>query len=87
MTLLGLALAAPAAAQTTAVRFSRLVSMRGSPVLDAVVVVAGKRIKAVGQDDGAVPAGARVIDLRPLTGLPGRRYSSVPFASHHGCTS
>lgn len=70
-TLLGLLLATPVAAQVTAVRFSRLVTMRGSPVMDAVVVVDGKRIKTVGQGDAAVPAGAHVIDLRPLVGLPG----------------
>lgn len=69
--LVGLWLAVPAAAQVTAVRFSRLIPMRGSPVPDAVVVVEGQRIKAVGQGDGAVPQGAQVIDLRPLAGLPG----------------
>lgn len=45
--------------------------MRGAPLADAVVVVEGQRIKAVGQGDPAVPPGARLIDLRPLVGLPG----------------
>jgi imidazolonepropionase-like amidohydrolase len=68
---LGLGMTVHATAQVTAVRFSRAMTMAGSPVTDAVVVVEGKRIKAVGQGDGAVPAGARVIDLRPLVGIPG----------------
>ena len=61
---------APAAAQPTAVRFARLITMRGPAVSDAVVVIEGKKIKTVGQGDGAIPSGARVIDLRPATGLP-----------------
>lgn len=61
----------PLAAQVTAVRFSRLIPIASAPVSDAVVVIDGNRIRAVGQGDGAVPAGARVIDLRPAVGLPG----------------
>ena len=64
--------AAPtASAQTTALRFSRLVDGTGRVLTDAVVVVQGDRITAVGAGPGAVPNGARVIDLRPLTGIPG----------------
>ena len=66
-----LLLAGPARGQTTAVRFSRLIPMRGPAVPDAVVVIEKDRIRSVGQGDGAVPAGARVVDLRPLVGLPG----------------
>src|SRR5262245_30153190 len=40
--------AIPATAEVTAVRFSRLLTMRGTPVIDGVVVVEDKRIKAVG---------------------------------------
>ncbi|MEO7966028.1 MAG: amidohydrolase family protein, partial [Gemmatimonadaceae bacterium] len=36
-----------------------------------VVIVRGDRIERVGTGDGAVPAGAKVVDLRPLTGIPG----------------
>lgn len=68
---LALSAAAPLAGQVTAVRFSRLITMRGAPILDAVVVVEGKRIRAIGQGDGAVPSGAKVLDLRPAVGLPG----------------
>ena len=70
-TLFALSAFTPLAGQVTAVRFSRLVTMRGAPILDAVVIVEGKRIRAVGQGDGAVPAGAKVLDLRPAVGLPG----------------
>ena len=70
-TLFALSAFTPLAGQVTAVRFSRLVTMRGAPILDAVVIVEGKRIRAVGQGDSAVPAGAKVLDLRPAVGLPG----------------
>ena len=60
-----------AAAEVTAVRFERLVNPPGDVVRDAVVIVEGDRITKVGSGDAAVPAGARVIDLRPLTGIPG----------------
>ena len=54
----------------TAIRFGKL--WDGSKVItDAVVVVNGDRITAVGTGNGAVPAGAQVIDLRKYFGLPG----------------
>jgi imidazolonepropionase-like amidohydrolase len=61
----------PALAQVTAVRFGRLIDGRGKIVEDAVVVVLGERITRVGSGDAGVPPGAGVIDLRPLTGIPG----------------
>jgi imidazolonepropionase-like amidohydrolase len=62
--------AAPAPAQIRVVRFGQL--WDGARVVpDAVVTVSGARITAVGAGDAAVPAGADVVDLRPLTGLPG----------------
>ncbi len=65
-----LVLTTAAQAQTTALRFSKL--WDGSKVVtDAVVVVSGDRITAVGTGNGAVPAGAEVIDLRKYFGLPG----------------
>src|SRR5256885_1528617 len=70
--LLVLGLAAPAAApQTTAIRFARLVDGMGHTLTDAVVVIQGDRITSVGSGARAIPAGAEVIDLRPLTGIPG----------------
>lgn len=62
--------ALPADAQTSAVRFKSL--WDGTRVIpDAVVVVDGDRIRAVGTGDGAVPAGVAVVDLRAYTALPG----------------
>jgi imidazolonepropionase-like amidohydrolase len=58
-------------AQVTAIRFGRLVDASGQVRQDAVVVVTGERITAVGTGNGAVPSGATVIDLRRYTGLPG----------------
>ena len=60
----------PAMAQTQAVRFGRLWDGERT-IADAVVVVEGDRIVSVGSGTGAVPAGARVVDLRRFTGLPG----------------
>ena len=57
--------------QVTAIRFGRLIDARGQAHQDAVVVVEGERISTVGTGDGAVPAGATVVDLRRYTGLPG----------------
>jgi imidazolonepropionase-like amidohydrolase len=67
-------LAAPApraSAQVTAIRLGRLIDARGQARQDAVIVVEGERILTVGTGDGAVPAGATVVDLRRYTGLPG----------------
>src|SRR5690349_10106998 len=60
-----------AVAQTTVLRFTRLVDVPDHVVDDAVVVVQGERITTVGSGTKAIPAGAKVIDLRPLTGIPG----------------
>lgn len=57
--------------QATVLRFGRLVDGRGGVIRDAVVVVEGERVSKVGAGDAAVPVGARVIDLRRYTGLPG----------------
>jgi imidazolonepropionase-like amidohydrolase len=52
----------------TAIQVGRLVNGDGSVVNDAVIVVEGDRIVSVGS---AVPADAKVIDLRRFTALPG----------------
>jgi imidazolonepropionase-like amidohydrolase len=57
--------------QTKAIRFARLVDGTGTVRNDAVVVVDSDRITSVGTGLGAIPKGARIIDLRPLTGIPG----------------
>ncbi len=60
----------PTSAQTSAIRFGRL--WDGTRVIrDAVVVVDGDRIRAVGSGDTAVPGGIPVVDLRAYTALPG----------------
>lgn len=69
--LLLLLAAVPLAAETMAVRFGRLIHGNGKVTNDAVVVIDGETIVAVGSGDAAVPAQAKVLDLRPLTGLPG----------------
>ncbi len=59
------------AGSATAIRFGRVVDGRGQVTRDAVVVVEGERIASVGSGDGAVPAGASVLDLRRYTAVPG----------------
>jgi imidazolonepropionase-like amidohydrolase len=63
--------AAPIWAQTTAVRFGSLVDGSGAVLKDAVVVIEGERVVRVGTGAAAVPAGAKVIDLRRYVGMPG----------------
>ena len=63
--------AAAALFAITAIRFGRLIDGRGGVTHDAVVVVEGEKITAVGTGDTAVPKNATVIDLRRFTGLPG----------------
>jgi imidazolonepropionase-like amidohydrolase len=57
-----------AAAEVTAIRFGQLIDGHGQVLRDAVVVVEGEKVTAVGT---TVPAGATVIDLGRYTGLPG----------------
>ena len=45
--------------------------MQGAPISDGVIVIEGDRIRSVGSGTRAIPAGATVIDLRPLTAMPG----------------
>ncbi len=67
--LLTLAAQQPQQPQLVAIRAGTLIDGRGGPpVRNAVIVVRGDRIESVG---GAVPAGARVIDLSRMTVLPG----------------
>ena len=64
-------LAAQAAPQQTAIRFGSLVDGTGRVLRDAVVVTNADSIVSVGTGAAAVPRGARVIDLRRYTGIPG----------------
>jgi imidazolonepropionase-like amidohydrolase len=57
-----------ASAAVTAFRFAQVIDGRGGVIRDGVIVVDGERIVSVGSD---IPAGAKVVDLRPLTAIPG----------------
>jgi imidazolonepropionase-like amidohydrolase len=60
------------ATSVTAVRCGRLVDVVAGEVLaDRVVLVRGERIDSVRPDDGSVPDGAEVLDLREHTVTPG----------------
>jgi imidazolonepropionase-like amidohydrolase len=61
----------PSPTAVTALRFGRLVDGKGAVLEDAVVVVEGERITRVGHGEAAIPPGARVIDLKRFTGIPG----------------
>jgi imidazolonepropionase-like amidohydrolase len=65
-----MAVPASALAQTKAVRFGRLWD-GGRVIADAVVILDKDRIVRVGSGTKEIPAGAEVIDLRPLVGIPG----------------
>ncbi len=67
-----LIVAAPLAAQqVTALRFGAMVDASGRSTPDAVIVVQADTIVSVGRGSRAVPGGARVIDLRRYTAIPG----------------
>jgi imidazolonepropionase-like amidohydrolase len=56
----------------TLVRAGRLVDVVAGEVgTDRLVTIRGERIESVGPDDGSAPEGARVVDLRRYTVLPG----------------
>jgi len=59
------------AQQVTALRFGAMVDASGRSTPDAVIVVQADTIVRVGTGSSAVPAGARVIDLRRYTAIPG----------------
>ena len=76
VSLMGCAVAPPTPVDTfgtgvTALRFRALVNATGPAIRDAVIVVRGDSIVAVGSGESAVPAGARVVDLRRYTAIPG----------------
>jgi len=60
-----------ASSAITALRFKALVDPGGTSTPDAVVLVQGDTIVRVGRGAGAIPAGARVVDLRRYTAIPG----------------
>jgi imidazolonepropionase-like amidohydrolase len=58
-------------ARVTALRFRALVDPSGRSTPDAVVVVHADTIVSIGTGTRAIPAGARVVDLRRYTAIPG----------------
>jgi len=67
----GASLSAQTPPTLTAIRFGSLVDGTGRVVRDAVVVTNADTVVSVGSGTSAVPRGARVIDLRRFTGIPG----------------
>ena len=68
------ALARTTSAQTsglTALRFGAVVNPDGRSMKDGVIVVQGDTIVRIATGAGAIPAGARVVDLRRYTAIPG----------------
>ncbi|MDB4915635.1 MAG: amidohydrolase, partial [Gemmatimonadetes bacterium] len=66
--------AAPLHAQAsglTALRFRSLVNGTGAAVNDVVIVVQADTIVSVGSGSSAIAAGARIVDLRRYTAIPG----------------
>jgi imidazolonepropionase-like amidohydrolase len=57
--------------KTTVLRFGAVVTGQGQVIPDGIIVVEGDRIQSVGPARSPVPAGAEMIDLRPLTAIPG----------------
>ena len=60
-----------AQAPLTAIRFGSLIDGTGRVLRDAVVVTNADTVVSVGTGANAVPRGARVVDLRRYTGIPG----------------
>jgi imidazolonepropionase-like amidohydrolase len=60
-----------AAKTARAIRFGRLVDMKGKVWANAVVLVEGERIKEISSDAKFMPGNAEVIDLSKYTGIPG----------------
>ncbi|MSR36005.1 MAG: amidohydrolase family protein [Gemmatimonadetes bacterium] len=58
-------------AGVVALRFAAVVNPGQPTITDAVVVVRGDKIVSVGSGAATIPAGAWIVDLRPLTAIPG----------------
>ena len=54
-----------------ALRFGTIITMQGAPITDGVIVIDGDRITSVVPARSPIPQGAEIIDLRPLTAIPG----------------
>ena len=61
----------PIQAQTTTLRFSSLITGQGETITDAVVVIENNKIIKVASGKKQIPKNTKLIDLRPLTAIPG----------------
>lgn len=64
-------LLAASAEAATALRFGKMADGSGKTATDVVIVVDGDKIVSVGRGQGAIPAGATVVDLSKYTAIPG----------------
>ncbi|MGB5025469.1 MAG: amidohydrolase family protein [Saprospiraceae bacterium] len=58
-------------AQLIAYRFDKLINGNGEVTLDAVIYIEGNRIVKVNSGIKNIPAGTKLVDMRPLVALPG----------------
>src|SRR5579871_5964832 len=63
--------AAPKPAPVKAVKFGKLWDGKGKVWTNAIVIVEGERVREVTTDAKKIPAGAQIVDLSKLYGLPG----------------
>ncbi len=71
-TIFGIGLAAPAAAETIAIRAGRLITDAALPARGpATVIVTDGRITAINDANAPIPAGATIVDATTKTVLPG----------------
>ncbi len=69
------------------IRFGKLVDGSGQVLTNAVVVVNDDRITSVSTSEASIPAGAEVIDLSRLTGIPGLIDAHTHLAGGAGAPS
>lgn len=63
--------ASPTFAEPTLLQFGRVIDGTGRVFTDATVVIDGDRVISIGPAPTPLPAGARVVDLRRFTAVPG----------------
>lgn len=64
-------LIAAVAEPVTVIRLGKLIDGKGNVLNDPAIVVRGERVEKIGAPSDPIPAGATVIDLHSLTGVPG----------------
>lgn len=58
-------------AQTTTLRFAKLITGQGDVIVDPVIIIEGNKIIRVSTGEKNIPANTTLVDLRPLTAIPG----------------